>query len=159
MGTAPGSGAARGVPVTERLASVVRGTREPGVYRWRSRAHPAALRRELAAAGWALHPVDGRRVTGAGEVFDALARTLAFPTRFRPGWDALADGLLDLSWLAGRGHVLLWDRYGALARADARAWERAHGVCAAAASARRRYNAPPLYVLLRGAGPADPPLL
>jgi hypothetical protein len=145
--------------LVERLGPVVRGAREPGVYRWRSSAHPAALRRDLSALGWSLHPLDGTGLTSADRLFDAFARGLSFPGWFRPTWDALASCLVDLTWLPARGHVVLWDRYGALARADAKAWHEAHLVCVTAIAARQRYGLPPLYVLLRGAGPTDPPLI
>lgn len=145
--------------MTERLAAVVRGTREPGVYRWRSSAHPAALRRDLASAGWALYPVDGGTLTCPDDLFDTLAYRLAFPAWFGRTWEALAHCLADLSWLPGRGHIVLWERHGALARADEQAWRQMYAVCAAAIAARERSGAPPLYVLLRGPGPADPPLL
>jgi hypothetical protein len=145
--------------LVERLSSVVRGVRDPGVYRWRSSAHPAALRRDLAAVGWALHPVDGGTFTSADRVFDAFAHRLEFPGWFGHSWDTLGNCLVDLSWLPARGHVVLWDRYGTLAQADAKAWYEAHRVCATAIAARRRYGVPPLYVLLRGSGPQDAPLL
>jgi hypothetical protein len=144
--------------LVERLGGVVRGIRDPGVYRWRSSAHPAALRRDLSAAGWALHPLDGGDLTSPGLLFDALARGLAFPAWFGRTWDALAHCLVDLSWLPARGHVLLWDRYGTLAQADARAWQEVYGVFHTAIALRQRHGLPPLYVLLRGTGPEQPPL-
>jgi hypothetical protein len=129
------------------------------VYRWRSSAHPAALRRDLAAAGWALYPLDGDGFTNPERLFDAFADRLEFPAWFGHTWDALANCLVDLSWRPARGHVVLWDHYGVLARADAKAWHEVHRVCVTAIAVRRRYGLPPLYVLLRGSGPGDPPLL
>jgi hypothetical protein len=145
--------------LVERLGGVVRGTRDPGVYRWRSSAHPAALGRELSAAGWALHPIDGRGLTSPDRLFDAFARRLCVPAWFRHTWDALGNCLIDLSWLPAGGHVVLWDRYGTLAHTDAKAWQEAYRVCTTAIATRQRYGFPPLYVLLRGSGPAEPPLL
>jgi hypothetical protein len=145
--------------MTGRLAALVAGQPVPGVYRWRSRAHGAALRRELGSVGWALYPVDGRQIGGAASLFDTFARELRFPYWFGRNWDALADCLSDLSWLPARGHVVLWDQYGVLARADAKAWGQAYEVCRVAIEARIGYRAPPLYVLLRGTGPSDAPLL
>ena len=141
-------------------ATVAEGTHPPGVYRWRAKAHPAALRRDLTAAGWSLHVLDGAALTTPEQVFDAFAGRLAFPAWFGRRWDALADCLTDLSWLPGRGHVLLWDRYAVLALADEKAWRQAYRVCADAIAERRRTGAPPLYVLLRGPAPilSDPPL-
>jgi hypothetical protein len=142
--------------MTARLAVVLTGARPPGVYRWLSRAHQEPLRRELAAAGWASHPLDGRRITGEEPLLDWCARSLAMPKRFTGGWDALADGLADLSWLTDRGHVVIWEAYAVVARTDPGLWRRAYEVFVTATQARDP-AAPPLYVLLRGGGPAVRP--
>jgi hypothetical protein len=140
-----------------RLAEVLAGQRAPGFYRWPSRAHPSAVRRELAAADWSLHRIDGRVVTGAPELFDRCAAALAFPMWFGHTWDGLAGCLADLSWLSGRGHVLLWEQYGVLARLDPTAWGLACQAFAGAAEARRTARSGPFFVLLRGAGPITHP--
>jgi hypothetical protein len=113
--------------------------------------------RDLAAAGWSLHHIDGRAVTSAAELFERCAGALAFPKWFGHNWDALADCLSDLSWLPGRGHVLLWDRYGVLARLDPKAWAMVCQVLSRAAEYRRSGGVEPLFVLLRGAGPVARP--
>jgi barstar (barnase inhibitor) len=140
-----------------RLVEVLAGQRAPGFYRWPSRAHPSAVRRDLAAAGWTLHRIDGRAVTGAPELFDRCAAALAFPQWFGHNWEALADCLGDLSWLAGRGHVLLWDQYGVLARRDPKAWGLACQAFSDVAGVRRTASPGPFFVLLRGAGPVTRP--
>jgi hypothetical protein len=140
-----------------RLAAVTEGLRPPGVYRWLSRAHPESVRRELTGAGWTAHLLEGRSITGTQQFFDRCAQILAFPAWFGHNWDALADCLGDLSWWITRGHVLLWDQYGVLARNDPKAWGMAHQVFAASIEERVRTGAPPLYLLLRGAGPVDAP--
>jgi hypothetical protein len=148
--------------MTGRLAQVVTGGREPGVYRWRSTAHVGALRRELVAAGWSLYPVDGVLVADAAGLFDAYARALRFPLWFGHSWEALGHCLADLSWLPGEGHVVVWDRCGRLAATDPQAWRRAYETCQEAAAMRVKHGLVPLYVLLRGAGHAagdQPPLL
>lgn len=138
-----------------RLVAVTAGLRPAGVYRWLSRAHVESVRRDLAAAGWMVHVLDGRGVTGARPLFDRCARVLAFPTWFGHNWDALVDCLGDLGWLPGKGHVLLWEQYGVLARTDPAAWQTALDAFAAAIGTRRASGVAPLYVLLRGAGPTD----
>jgi hypothetical protein len=143
--------------VTARLAALVSGDVPPGVYRWRSRAHAGAVRRELASVGWAGYPLTGP-VTDAVRFFDGCADALAFPGWFGPGWATLADRLADLSWLPAQGHVLLWERYGMLAMADPKAWRRAYETLHSALTTRVRYAAPPLYVLLRGSGPDTSPV-
>ncbi|HEY2946812.1 MAG TPA: barstar family protein [Micromonosporaceae bacterium] len=143
--------------MTGRLTTILSGGRPPGVYRWLSRAHPSAVRRELAAVGWGLHALDGRAVTDARSLFDRCAQALSFPGWFGHDWDALAHCLGDLSWLPGAGHMLLWERYGVLARADAKAWRLAYQVMVDATAARRESGADPLFVLLRGPGPTHTP--
>lgn len=140
-----------------RLDAVLSGARPPGVYRWLSRAHPSAVRRELAAAGWAAHVLDGRSVTGRIQLFDQCAEELAFPGWFGRNWDAFADCVGDLSWLPGAGHVLLWEQYGVLARGDAKSWRMAYQAFRLAIEARRAADLAPLYLLLRGSGPVAEP--
>lgn len=154
-------GAAAGPPdslngrVASRLGTVVTGARPPDLYRWLSRAHPAAVRRDLAAAGWELHRLEGSRIRTATDLFDSCAETLQFPAYFGFNWDAFADCLADLSWLPERGRVLLWDRYAVLAENDPDAWAAARDVFADVTAERFQRGAAPLYVLLRGDGPAD----
>lgn len=148
-----------GRAVTGRLEAVIAGGRPPGVYRWLSRAHPESVRREVVGAGWGMYLLDGRAVTGAAALFDRCAQVLGFPAWFGHNWDALADCLSDLGWLPGRGHLLLWDQYGVLARTDPKAWHQARQVLSAAIEQRLETGAVPLYVVLRGSGPPDAPLL
>jgi len=143
--------------MNERLGTLLDGTRPPGIYRWRSRAHPGPLRRELSAAGWTLHLLDGRTVATPGALFDRLAAELSFPAWFGRNFDALADCLGDLTWLPGMGHVLIWDRWGVLARADPKAWRQTYAAFTVAIEARAHANLVPLHVLLRGPGPEDDP--
>jgi hypothetical protein len=144
--------------MTAWLSDLVEGRCPPGVYRWPSRAHPGAVGRELAAAGWGGYPLAGQDVTDAGRFFDGCAAALAFPGWFGHSWEVLADCLTDLTWLPGDGHVLLWERYGALAAGDLKAWRRAYEALENAVAARVRYAVPPLFVLLRGTGPQTSPV-
>jgi hypothetical protein len=140
--------------VVKRLAVIVDGSRPPGMYRWRSRAHPAAIGRELAEAEIDHHVLDGSRVHDAASLFDAYAATLRFPDRFSGDWQGLADCLGDLSWLSGRTQVVLWEHYGSLARHDPAAWQTAREVVLGQAALSGK-DGPPLYVLLRGPGPGE----
>jgi hypothetical protein len=146
----------------ERLAAIVEGARPPGVYRWRSRAHTQAVRRDLTKAGWAVYPLDGARIADPAELLEECATQLAFPIWFGNNWDALVDCLADLSWLPAAGYVLIWDRYGRLdtagGTAGGKAWRQAYEVFQAAIASRVRTGAVPLYLLLRGAGPTRNPL-
>jgi hypothetical protein len=137
---------------------VVAGAAPPGVYRWRSRAHPSAVRRELAALDWVGYRLDGRRIVDSSSLHDGCARTLAFPAWFARDWPGLVDCLGDLSWLPGNGRVVLWDGYATLAGAEGRAWRRGYEAFESAIDLRVRYGLSPLYLLLRGTGPAASPV-
>lgn len=63
----------------------------------------ATVRR--AELRWVL--VDLRRARGKHALLSACARGFVFPAGFGSNWDALADCLQDLSWLAEPGTVAL----------------------------------------------------
>lgn len=138
-----------------RLSALLAGEYPPGVYRWRSRAHPGSLGRELTGAGWSGYALTG--VSDSVGFFEVCAGILMFPAWFGHTWEGVGDCLADLSWLPGAGHVLLWERYGDLA-GDAKAWRQAYETFERAVAARVRYASPPLYVLLRGTGPDSSPV-
>ena len=140
-----------------RLGVLVEARYQPGVYRWPSRAHTGALRRELAGVGWAAYLLSGE-IDDARRLLQECARTLAFPSWFGNTWEGFAGCLADLSWLPATGHVLLWEHYGSLARADLKAWSRAYDVLERAVAGRVMDGAAPLYVLLRGTGPDRSPV-
>ena len=75
-----------------------------GVYR--APPDTAALRAAARDADLRWAVVDLRRARGKRALLNAFARALAFPGTFGGNWDALADCLQDLSWLAGQGAVL-----------------------------------------------------
>jgi Barstar (barnase inhibitor) len=149
--------------VNEAIASVLDGSRPPGVYRWLSSAHPATVRRTVARHGWYCHPLDGRRIASKRALLSAVAKAADFPRWFGENWDALADCLDDLSWYRDReppaqGHLFLYDHHEVLLAADEEAWRQAVEVFGSAA-AKRPAGEPPLYLLLRGAPHPDVPLL
>ena len=51
------------------------------------------------------------------ELLQRLAVALRLPASFGHDWDALADGLRDLRWLPGWGHVLLFEHADTLQQA------------------------------------------
>jgi RNAse (barnase) inhibitor barstar len=54
------------------------------------------------------HPMDGTRIRGKDDFYDAVAAALSFPEWFGRNLDALHDSLSDLSWLPPGEHVLVW---------------------------------------------------
>jgi RNAse (barnase) inhibitor barstar len=108
----------------------------------------AALARLLApAAAMGLHVarVDLAGCAGKPDLLARIAAALAFPPTFGHNWDALADFLADLSWLPGRGVVLVFENAapeGGLAEADfATLLEILAGTAAYAARQRWRWHA------------------
>jgi hypothetical protein len=56
-------------------------------------------------------PLDVVAIDARENLFDRMARALAFPDWFGRNWDALEDLLGDLSWRKGEGHVLIFHGY------------------------------------------------
>lgn len=138
--------------MTGRLTEVLSGGLPPGVYRSPGPADPDEIGRVAAAAGWGVHLLDGRATGSKAELLAAVGEALSFPEWYGRNWDALADCLSDLSWLAGRGEVLIWHDYGVLAVGDPDAWRVAYEVLAWARPSV------PLVVVLTGDGPAHSPV-
>jgi Barstar (barnase inhibitor) len=76
-----------------------------GVYR--APAAVALLQTIVRRAGLRWVVVDLRRARGKHALLSACARGFLFPASFGGNWDALADCLQDLSWLAEPGTVAL----------------------------------------------------
>jgi hypothetical protein len=76
-----------------------------GVYR--APAAVASLQATVRRAGLRWVVVDLRRARGKHALLSACARGFLFPAGFGGNWDALADCLQDLSWLAEPGTVAL----------------------------------------------------
>ena len=76
-----------------------------GVYR--APAAVALLQTIVRRAGLRWVVVDLRRARGKNALLSACARGFMFPAGFGGNWDALADCLQDLSWLAEPGTVAL----------------------------------------------------
>lgn len=76
-----------------------------GVYR--APAEVALLQTIVRRAGLRWVVVDLRRARGKHAMLSACARGFQFPASFGGNWDALADCLQELSWLAEPGTVAL----------------------------------------------------
>ena len=76
-----------------------------GVYRVPTEV--ALLQAAVRHVGLRWVVVDLQRVRGKRALLNAFARGFLFPEPFGDNWDALADCLQDLSWLAEPGMVAL----------------------------------------------------
>jgi RNAse (barnase) inhibitor barstar len=131
------------------VADVLRGARPPGIY-------PAPADLDLTgvlAAGWRVAVLDGRAITEAAELLGACAAAWQFPPWYGHNFDALADCLVDLSWLPAPGYLLHWRHAELLAAAAPVDYATACQVFRTAAARRAAGQLPPLYVLLAGTDP------
>ncbi|MCX6397763.1 MAG: barstar family protein [Propionibacteriales bacterium] len=106
----------------------------------------ADVRRAVEHAGADFAHVDGLANQTKGEFLAAAGRALGFPKWYGGNLDAFADCLDDLDV---NPVVLLWDGWGALARADAETF----ALVLEIASGRAAVVTPPFSLLLRGPGP------
>src|SRR5690606_8635856 len=69
----------------------------------------AVMMEAAAALDFRVVTVDLASATGKPGLIDAIAAALEFPSTFGSNWDALADGLGDLSWLPAPGYMMVLD--------------------------------------------------
>jgi RNAse (barnase) inhibitor barstar len=89
----------------DSLLKLLPDARRAGVY------HSQIDASEIVAAaktlGTQAFKLDLAKVRSKGGLLDEFAKTLKFPEHFGRNWDALNDCLSDLSWLDGKGWVLI----------------------------------------------------
>ncbi|RSS81807.1 barstar family protein [Streptomyces sp. WAC06614] len=102
------------------------------------------------AAGWTTVRLDLDGVRTKAELMDRCARALRLPDWFGRNWDALADCLVDLSWLEpAPGRLLAVTSWRGYARARPADWETFEDVLEEAVEFWRAQEAgPELQVLL-----------
>lgn len=130
------------------LAALLAGRSKPGIYTWHSGFEVEHVRHTVEHAGWTFAYVDGLKAQTKQEFLTQIGEALSFPEWYGKNFDALADCLTDID--SGNGTVVLWDGWGALARAEPRAFSVALSVLGTRVNADR---GGPFSVLLRGEGP------
>jgi hypothetical protein len=133
------------------LAALLAGHRAAGVYRWHAGYDVAHVRHTVEHAGWTFGYVDGLAAQTKQELLAHVGEALAFPAWYGQNFDAMADCLSDVD--DGEGTVLLWDGWGAFARAEPQAFSVALSVLGTRVHADR---GGPFAVLMRGEGPEVP---
>jgi len=88
------------------MSTLLNACADAGLYRLPEGAQ-ATLQSTSESLGFSFSRVDLAACTDKTTLLQRIAATLAFPDWFGHNWDALADCLADLSWLQGRGHVIL----------------------------------------------------
>ena len=130
------------------LAALLAGRSKPGIYTWHSGFEVEDVRHAVEHAGWTFAFVDGLKAQTKQEFLTRIGEALNFPEWYGKNFDALADCLTDVD--SGNGTVVLWDGWGAFARAEPRAFSVALSVLGTRVIADR---GGPFSVLLRGEGP------
>lgn len=132
------------------LAALLAGRKEPGIFRWHGAFDAADVRHTVEHAGWRFAHLDGVGVGTKEEFLDRVGETFSFSDDYRRNFDALADCLHDVVAGDSEGTILLWDGWGAFARAEERAFSVALSVLGSRVNADRGGR---FAVLLRGEGP------
>ena len=68
-----------------------------------------ALEEAAESLDYPMHRVDLSKVTDKAGFLAAIGSALNFPDWYGHNWDALADCLTDLSWMAADGYVIVLD--------------------------------------------------
>lgn len=71
---------------------------------------PWQVAASAGAADIACFRIDIGRAHGKADFLDHIAKAMGFPRWFGNNWDALEDCLKDLSWLPGKGWVLVLEK-------------------------------------------------
>ncbi len=130
---------------------------ESGVYHLRSRAATTTICQHSSDHGLDCFVFDGSTILGKASFLAACATTLRFPAYFGANWDALEECLTDLSWLEGRGVVLVFRQIAPFIRHNPGDWAIACAILQDAATYWRT-QAVPFIVLLRGTAGLAPAL-
>jgi RNAse (barnase) inhibitor barstar len=125
------------------LAGILAGHHAPGVYRWHAAFGAADVRHTVEHAGWRFARVDGVGLEDKAAMMGALGTSLGASEHFGQNLDAVWDVLRDVDVPL----LLLWDEWGAFARADRGTFDRMTGMFS------DRAEQGGLAVLLRGEGP------
>ena len=77
-----------------------------------------ALEEGAESLAYPVHRINLAQVTDKETFLAAVGRALDFPDWYGHNWDALADCLTDLSWMAADGYVIVLDHADAFASAN-----------------------------------------
>jgi RNAse (barnase) inhibitor barstar len=94
------------------------------------------------ALGLVIVRIDLARLSSKTGLLGRAASALRFPEWFGKNWDALSDCLTDLSWLDGKGWVIIFENAKAFAERKPQLFENAVEVFQAASDYWRRAGKP-----------------
>ncbi len=90
------------------IASLLSDPARAGVYHLDR--DPRALAQAATEAGLAAFRIDIGHAHDKEDFLEDLKEALKFPDWFGGNWDALADVLRDLSWIPGKGYVVILEK-------------------------------------------------
>ena len=112
-------------------------------------ADPNEIERAAKAAGLVVVRIDLARLASKTGLLGRAARALRFPEWFGKNWDALNDCLTDLSWLHGKGWVIIFENAKGFAERKPQVFQNAVEVFQSASDYWRRAGKP-FWVLFHG---------
>ncbi len=112
-------------------------------------ADPNEIERAAKAAGLVVVRIDLARLASKTGLLGRAARALRFPEWFGKNWDALNDCLTDLSWLDGKGWVIIFENAKSLSERKPQVFQNAVEVFQSASDYWRRAGKP-FWVLFHG---------
>jgi RNAse (barnase) inhibitor barstar len=139
----------------DSLLSLFSAAARGGVYR--SKLPADEITAAAKTAGLHVFKINAGKARGKNDLLKLLAKTLRFPDSFGKNWDALHDSLTDLSWLRGKGWVLVLANGDVLARNHEDVFNTAVDVFSAAAESWRNQRKP-FWVLIEGKADWEPNL-
>jgi RNAse (barnase) inhibitor barstar len=129
------------------LLTLLPDVKRAGVHR--SHIDAAEITAAAKTLGLQEFKIDLAHAWGKAGLLKQLAATLRFPSHFGQNWDAANDCLTDLSWIDGKGWVLILLHCDVFAAAHQEVFDTAMEVLSAAAESWRERNKP-FWVFVHG---------
>ena len=80
--------------------------KHPGIYWLKTSITPSDLEKAAKSAGFAFFQIEGQKLEKKEQFLNHAALVMHFPDYFGNSWDALADCLMDLSWIDGNKYLV-----------------------------------------------------
>jgi hypothetical protein len=104
------------------ILELLRGDRDPGLYRIPPDLETDALLAICEEEGWQLFAFDGETISSKSDFLKACAIAMKFPDHFGYNWDAFNDCLTDLDWITAKGYLILYTQPEPFAKTNPTDW-------------------------------------
>ena len=139
----------------ESLLTLLPDVKRAGVHR--SHIDEAEITTAAKTLGLHVFRIDLAHARGKSGLLNQIATALRFPSHFGKNWDAVNDCLSDLSWIDGKGWVLILLHCDVFAAAYREVFDSAMQVLSAVADSWREQKKP-FWVLVHGKSDWQPKL-